>query len=257
MREQPRTLDGKTAIVTGAAQGIGRAISERLGAAGANVVLADVQSEEVAGLAEEFRDRDVSAEPIECDVTNLRDTKQLASRARERFGSVEMLVNNAGVFTAGPFTDLTPDEWARVLSVNLTGVFNCSHSVVPGMVQHGEGRVVNVSSMAGRNISYQGAANYTASKWGVIGLTKHMARDLAPAVRVNAVCPGATLTPLARSSTTPEERDAAAEDIPLGRWADPDDQAEGVYYLLSRAASYVTGTVLEVDGGAQVGATPG
>lgn len=168
-----------------------------------------------------------------------------------------MLVNNAAVFTQGTFTALDPEAWTRVLSVNLTGAFNCAHSIVPGMVEHGNGRVVNVSSMAGRNVSYNGAANYTASKWGVIGLTKHMARELAPEVRVNAVCPGATLTPLARSITTPEEREAAAADIPLERWAAPEDQAEGVCFLLSPASSYVTGTVLEIDGGAQVGATPG
>lgn len=250
-------LDGETAIVTGAAQGIGRAVAERLGAAGANVVLADVQGEKVAEVAENLREADVRSEPVECDVTDLSDTERLAARARERFDTVEMLVNNAGVLTKGPFTDMTPKDWARVVDVNLTGTFNCSHSVVPEMVKQGEGRIVNVSSMAGRNISYQNAANYTASKWGVIGLTKHMARDLAPDIRVNTVCPGATLTPLARSTLTPEEREAAAADIPLERWADPEDQAEGVHYLLSPASSYVTGTVLEIDGGAQVGATPG
>ena len=249
-------LDGETAIVTGAAQGIGRAVAERLGAAGANVVLADVQDEKVAVVAEDLNAAGVASEAVECDVTDRTDTDVLAARARERFSTVERLVNNAGVFTRGPFTELDPEAWARVLAVNLTGTYNCSHSVVPGMAEHGEGRVVNVSSMAGRNVSYSGAANYTASKWGVIGLTKHMARDLAPDVRVNAVCPGATLTPLARSTLTTEERETAAEAIPLERWADPEEQAEGVQYLLSDASSYVTGTVLEIDGGAQVGATP-
>lgn len=241
-------LDGETAIVTGAAQGIGRAVVERLGAAGANVVLADVQGEKVTDLAEDLRETGVAAEAVECDVTDVADTDALADRACERFDSVEMLVNNAGVVDTGTFTDLDPVGWARVLEVNMTGAFNCSRSVVPGMVEHGEGRVVNVSSMAGRNVSYSGAANYTASKWGVIGLTKHMARDLAPDVRVNAVCPGATLTPMARSETTAEEREATAEAIPLERWADLEDQAEGIHYLLSPASSYVTGTVLEIDG---------
>jgi len=245
-------LDGETAIVTGAAQGIGRGIAERLGAAGANVVLADVQGEKVAGVADELAGDGVTAEAVECDVTDLGDTDRLARRARERFDAVEMLVNNAGVGTGGSFTELEPEEWAHVLSVNLTGAFNCSYSVVPGMVEHGSGRVVNVSSMAGRNTSYHGAANYTASKWGVIGLTKHMARDLAPAVRVNALCPGATLTPLIRSATTEAGRERTAEGIPLERWSTPEDQAEAVFYLLSRMSSYVTGTVLEVDGGSQL-----
>jgi len=245
-------LDGETAIVTGAAQGIGRGIAERLGAAGANVVLADVQGEKVADVADELAGDGVTAEAVECDVTDLGDTDRLARRARERFDAVEMLVNNAGVGTGGSFTELEPEEWAHVLSVNLTGAFNCSYSVVPGMVEHGSGRVVNVSSMAGRNTSYHGAANYTASKWGVIGLTKHMARDLAPAVRVNALCPGATLTPLIRSATTEAGRERTAEGIPLERWSTPEDQAEAVFYLLSGMSSYVTGTVLEVDGGSQL-----
>lgn len=111
--------------------------------------------------------------------------------------------------------------------------------------------------MAGRNVSYSGAANYTASKGVVIGLTKHVALDLAPNVRVNAVCPGATLTTMVRSATTAEQREATSEAIPLQRWANPEDQAEGIHYLLSPAASYVTGTVIEIDRGAQVAASPG
>jgi 3-oxoacyl-[acyl-carrier protein] reductase len=245
-------LDGETAIVTGAAQGIGRGIAERLGAAGANEVLADVQGERVAETADDLRAEGVAAEAVACDVTDLDDTDRLTERARERFGTVEMLVNNAGIGTGGSFTELEPEEWNHVLSVNLTGAFNCSYSVVPGMVEHGNGRVVNVSSMAGRNVSYHGAANYTASKWGVIGLTKHMARDLAPEVRVNALCPGATLTPLIRNATTEEGRERTTQGIPLERWSTPEDQAEGAFYLLSPASSYVTGTVLEVDGGSQL-----
>lgn len=249
-------LAGETAIVTGAAQGIGRATAERLAEAGANVVVADIQDEGAAEVAEILRDSGVKSAAVECDVTDVTQTEALADRTIERFGSVQMLVNNAGVGTSGTFTELDPESWDRVLGVNLRGVFNCSYSVVPRMLEQGSGRIVNVSSMAGRNVSYHGAANYTASKWGVIGLTKHMARDLAPAVRVNAVCPGATLTPLIRSGTTPEGRAATADAIPLERWAQPADQAEGIFYLLSPGASYVTGTVLEIDGGAQLGRTP-
>jgi 3-oxoacyl-[acyl-carrier protein] reductase len=106
--------------------------------------------------------------------------------------------------------------------------------------------------MAGRNTSYHGAANYTASKWGVIGLTKHMARDLAPEIRVNALCPGATLTPLIESATTEEGREQTASGIPLERWATPEDQARAVHYLVTEASAFVTGTVLEVDGGGQL-----
>jgi 3-oxoacyl-[acyl-carrier protein] reductase len=176
---------------------------------------------------------------------------------------VDVLVNNAGVATHGEFLDLDPEDWDRIIDVNLTGVFNCSAAVVPTMIDGGEdgddrddpgGAVVNVSSMAGRNISYHAAANYTASKWGVIGLTKHMAWDLGEhGVRVTAVCPGSTLTPLTEESTDPEERAATSRKIPLDRWADPGDIADGALYLASEAADYVTGTVLEIDGGKQLG----
>jgi 3-oxoacyl-[acyl-carrier protein] reductase len=245
-------LDGETAIVTGAAQGIGRATAELLGEAGANVVLADVQGEKVEAAAADLEDAGVATEAVECDVTDLAATDALAERASERFGTVEILVNNAGVGTGGSFLDVDPGEWEHVLSVNLTGAYNCSRSVVPGMLDGGGGRVVNVSSMAGRNTSYHGAANYTASKWGVIGLTKHMARDLAPEVRVNALCPGATLTPLIESATTEEGREQTASGIPLERWATPEDQARAVHYLVTEASAFVTGTVLEVDGGGQL-----
>lgn len=247
-------LTGETAIVTGAAQGIGRGIAERLGGAGANVVLADVQDDSVSEAVESLRSDGVTAEAVGCDVTDRSATDRLARRARDRFGTIEILVNNAGVGTGGGFTDLDPGSWDHVIAVNLTGAYNCSYSIVPDMMAHGNGRVVNISSMAGRNTSYHGAANYTASKWGVIGLTKHMAWDLGEhGITVNAVCPGSTLTDLTRSGTSPEDRAETAGKIPLGRWADPVDQANGVVYLVSEEGSYLTGTVLEIDGGKQLG----
>jgi 3-oxoacyl-[acyl-carrier protein] reductase len=277
----PGRLANRTAIVTGAAQGIGYAIAERFAEEGARVVVADVQSEAAREAAESL----AAIEPcpdalaVECDVTSREDTRQLAERVVDAFGGVDVLVNNAGVATHGGFLDLEPEEWDRVVNVNLTGVFNCSAAVVPAMIEgegghdedggdgeNGEnsensedgrdadGAVVNVSSMAGRGISYHAAANYTASKWGVIGLTKHMAWDLGEhGVRVTAVCPGSTLTPLTEQSTDPEERAATSRKIPLDRWADPGDIADGALYLASDAADYVTGTVLEIDGGKQLG----
>ena len=280
----PGRLANRTAIVTGAAQGIGYAIAERFAGEGARVVVADVQAEAAREAAESLAA--VAACPdalaVECDVTSREDTRHLAERAMEAFGGIDVLVNNAGVATHGTFLDLDPAEWDRVVDVNLTGVYNCSAAVVPAMIDgdddvnddadnHGDdqgedpgdgavegvrsgGAVVNVSSMAGRNISYHAAANYTASKWGVIGLTKHMAWDLGEhGVRVTAVCPGSTLTPLTEQSTEPEERAATSRKIPLDRWADPGDIADGALYLASGEADYVTGTVLEIDGGKQLG----
>lgn len=245
-------LDGDTAIVTGSAQGIGRAIAERLGEDGANVVLADVQEEKATDVAEALDEDGVVAEAIECDVTDPTSTEALAEHVRERFGSIEILVNNAGGGGGGSFTDLDAEEWQRVVNLNLSGAYNCSSAVVPGMVEHGDGRIVNISSMAGRNVSFNGNANYTAAKWGVLGLTKHMARDLGPDVRVNAVCPGGTLTPLLKENMPEDVREEVAERVPLGRWGRPEDQANGVAFLASEQSAYMTGTLLEVDGGGQL-----
>lgn len=227
-------LEGETAIVTGAAQGFGRAIAELLAEADANVVLADVQVEKAERVAAGIRDGGAEAEVVECDVTDVDETDALAEHVRDRFGTVEVLVNNAGGGGGGTFTDLTPEEWRRVVSLNLDGTFNCSYSVVPGMLDHGNGRIVNVSSMAGRQVTHHGNANYTAAKWGIIGLSKHLARDLGPDVRANAVCPGAGLP------TT------------LGRELEAEDVAKAVLYLSTEASSFLTGTLIEVDGGGQL-----
>lgn len=225
-------LDGDTAIVTGAAQGFGQGIAELLADAGANVVLADIQVEKAEGVAEGIREGGAEAEVVDCDVTDVEATDRLAERARDRFGTVEILVNNAGGGGGGTFTDLTPEEWDRVVRLNLYGPFNTAYSLVEGMREHGNGRIVNISSMAGRNVTLNGNANYTASKWGVIGLSKHLARDLGPEIRVNALCPGGGPT-----------------SSPLNRGVEAADVAKGVHFLVSDASDYVNGTILEVEGG--------
>jgi 3-oxoacyl-[acyl-carrier protein] reductase len=150
----PGRVDGETAVVTGAAQGIGEAIARKLGAEGAAVVIADRQAEKAESVAADLRDEGVEALVVDCDVTDRGDTERMAARAEEEFGGVDILVNNAGVGSAGSFEDLEPDAWDLVLDVNLTGPYNCSRAVVPGMVERGHGRIINISSMAGRNISY-------------------------------------------------------------------------------------------------------
>ncbi|SEH17819.1 3-oxoacyl-[acyl-carrier protein] reductase [Natronorubrum sediminis] len=247
-------LTEQTVIVTGGARGIGRAIAAELGDAGAEIVVADIDEEAAHETASELREDGLPVESVACDVASTEDVERLVVQTLDRFGGIDALVNNAGIGSRGSFEELTHEDWQRVIDVNLTGAFNCSRAVVPGMIDGDGGSIVNISSMAGRSISYHGSANYTASKWGLIGLTKHMAWDLGEhGIRVTAVCPGSTLTPLTESGTTPEERASTTEKIPLDRWASPEDHAAAVAYLISKTSSYVTGTVLEVDGGKQLG----
>lgn len=154
----------------------------------------------------------------------------------------------------GTFPEITREDWEKAISVNLTGVFTVSSGIVPAMIEDNGGRIINIASMAGRNISYLGSASYTASKWGVIGLTKHMAWDLGEhGITVNAVCPGPTLTPLTKQNTSEELREDFNRKVPLNEWARPEDQANAVLYLASEDGRYVNGSVIDVDGGAYLG----
>jgi 3-oxoacyl-[acyl-carrier protein] reductase len=242
------------AVVTGGAQGIGRATADRLGEAGASLSLVDVDDAPLERAADELRDADIPVEAIHCDVSSFGAVERMVGRTRDRFGSIDVLVNNAGVVGSGSVAEMAVEEWKRVLDVNLTGQFHCLRSVAPEMIDAGGGRIVNVSSMAGRDVSHHGGANYTASKWGVIGLTKHAALDLGPhGVRVNAVCPGVTRTPLVDARNGADRLDAFRDGIPLGRLATPEDQADAIAYLLSDRSTFITGSVVEVDGGGSLG----
>lgn len=246
-------LQGQTAVVTGAAKGIGYATAETLGSEGASIVVADIDESGAMEAATDLGNQGIEAMAVHCDVTDREDAADMVDATVDEFGGVDVLVNNAGIATREPFMDLEPSQWDDIIDVNLTGPFNCAYAAASELADGG-GSIVNISSMAGRNISYHAAAPYTASKWGLIGFTKHLAWDLADHdVRVNAVCPGSTLTPLIEEQTDPSARAETAEKIPLDRWADPEDQAEGVLYLVSDEADYVTGTVLEIDGGKQLG----
>lgn len=224
-------LSGETAIVTGAAQGFGEGIAHRLGGAGANVVIADVQVEKAEGVAEDLRAADVAAEVVDCDVTDLDSVEAMVEAALDRFGTVEILVNNAGGSGGETFPEIDPEAWHAGIDLNLHGPFNTAHVLTPHLLEHGEGRIVNISSMAGRNVTVNGNPAYTSGKWGLIGLTKHMARDLGPEVRVNALCPG------------------GSPNSPMGRWAEPEDIANGVHFLVAHESEYVHAEVLQVEGG--------
>ncbi len=238
-------LEGRKALVTGGASGIGAAISRRLAAEGADIVIGDVNEEgakEVAG--------EIDGEAVGLDVTSLESAKA----AIEAAGTLDILVNNAGTDEFGFFVDTGPEQWDKVLGVNLHGVLHCTHAALPAMQQAGYGRIVNVASEAGR-VGSKGSAVYSAAKGGVIAFTKVMAREGARfGINVNAVAPGPIETPLLMQAMGFGEIGQKVIDnmkagTQLRRLGQPDEVAAVVAFLASDDASYVTGEIVGVSGG--------
>ena len=242
------TLTDKIAIVTGAGQGIGRAIAEKLAAEGATVVITDID-----GALAEATAKDIGGEAIglATDVTDRGAVGAMVDAVRERFGRIDVLVNNAGWDKAQPFVESDPADWDRVIQINLYGVLNTCHAVLPVMAAQGYGAVVNIGSDAGR-VGSSGEAVYSAAKGGVIAFTKSAAREMARhQVRVNCVCPGPTDTALFASmgGDNPKLREALIKAIPFRRLAQPGDLANAVAFYASDEASFITGQTVSVSGG--------
>ena len=234
------SLEGKTALVTGASKGIGRAIAQSLAEAGASVVVGYRSgAEEAEALAGELGGRAVQA-----DVSNVDEAKRLVEEA----GEVDILVNNAGVTRDGLIARMPDDDWRTVLETNLSSVFYTCRAVARPMMKRRAGAIVNVSSIVGVH-GNPGQTNYSASKAGIIGFTKALARELGPrGVRANVVAPGYVKTQL--TNVLPEElHQAMLDNTPLGRLGDPEDVAGAVRFLCSDEAAFITGEVLLVDGG--------
>ncbi len=241
-------LDEKVAIVTGAGRGIGRGIAEKLAAEGAIVVVTDVDEQSAVTTAKELGGGAIG---LRVDVTHRESVAAMVGAVTERFGRIDVLVNNAGWDKVGPFVDSNEADWDRVISINLYGVFNTSKAVLPIMAAQGHGHVVNLGSDAGR-VGSSGEAVYSAAKGGVIAFTKAIAREMARSqVNVNVVCPGPTDTPLFASigGDNPKLRDALTKAIPFRRLADPSDLANAVAFFASDEASYITGQTVSVSGG--------
>jgi 2-hydroxycyclohexanecarboxyl-CoA dehydrogenase len=237
-------LDDKIAIVTGAGQGIGRAIAEKLAAEGATVVVSDINE----ATAKETADA-IGGVAMPADVTDRESVNAMVEQAHRRFGRIDALVNNAGWDKAGPFVDSDPADWDRIIAINLYGVLHTSKAVLPLMGEQGHGSVVNIASDAGR-VGSSGEAVYSAAKGGVIAFTKSMAREMARAkVNVNCVCPGPADTALFASFAGPKLREALTKAIPFRRLAQPADVAGIVAFLASDEASYITGQTVSVSGG--------
>ncbi len=242
------TLAGKTAIVTGAAQGIGRAIAEALAAAGADVAVADLdpgRSQETVAAITKLGRRALN---IKVNVANWDDAKAMVDQVVKEWGKVDILVNNAGITRDGLLLRMKEEDWNLVLQVNLNGTFHCTKAALQPMSKQRSGRIVNIASIVGA-IGNAGQANYAASKAAVIGFTKTVAREYASrAVTVNAVAPGFIDTAMTQQLSA-EVKDTLSKQIPLGRLGQASDVAEAVKFLASDEAGYITGHVLHVNGG--------
>lgn len=241
-------LNDRTAIVTGGSRGIGRETALRLTAKGANIVIADVNKEEGDCVVADIEEAGGSALFVQTDVTDPENTRALAEAAVDAYGGIDILVNNAGITSDATLKKMTEEAFDRVIDVNLKGVFNCTKAVLPHITESGNGRVINAASVVGLYGNF-GQTNYVATKSGVIGMTKTWARELGRyGVTVNAVAPGFIQTPMV--DTVPQKvLDTLEKRTPLGRLGRADDIAKAYCFLASDDASFITGTVLSVDGG--------
>ena len=243
-------LRGRVALVSGGASGIGEATAFLLAREGARVLVADLNEAGARDVAARIRAAGGWGEGVACDVRSPSAVRAAVEVASTVAGPVEGLVHCAGVIRRGPVEGITEAEWDLVVDTSLKGAFLLAQAVLGPMRERRWGRIVNVSSIAGRSTSVLGGAHYTAAKAGLLGLTRHLARELAPfGVTVNAVCPGATDTPMTRGNQSEAEAKATQQKIPLGRFSTPGEQAQAILFLASEAAGYITGATLDVNGG--------
>lgn len=240
-------LAGRTALVTGAARGIGLAIAQALGKHGASVALVDVDREALEKAVQSAGDR---ALPVQADVSRRVDVQRAVAATVEHLGGVDILVNNAGICPLSPFSEITESEWDQVLGINLKGAFFFCQAALPHLRQSGQrGRIINIASVAGQMGGLSVGAHYAASKAGLIGLSKSLARAVAAdGVTVNCIAPGTTETGLTASWSEATQASVKAA-IPLGRFARPEEVAEAVCFLASDRAGFITGATLDLNGG--------
>ena len=244
-------FDGKVAIVTGAARGIGKAIAEGLAKEGATVVVADLLEDLAKETAQEIKSRGGQAIPVKMDITNSKEVKAVVEQLLKQCGKIDVLVNNAGWDKIEPFVQSTEDTWDKVIAINLKGPVIVTRAVLDDMIKRNSGRIVSIASDAGR-VGSSGEAVYSACKGGIIAFSKTLAREMVRYnIAVNCVAPGPTMTPLVEHNMreNPKLVEALKGAIPMKRLAKPEEIAAAAIFLASDDASYITGQVLSVSGG--------
>lgn len=240
----------QVAIITGAARGIGKAAALAFIREGAKVTLVDTDTERLDALRNEIAERKGAAIACSCDITKSADVREMIRQTQNAFGRIDILVNNAGIIRRGTIETVTEEDWDRVIEVNLKGAFNCCKAVVETMKGQHSGKIVNVSSIAGKLGDITSAPGYGPSKAGMDALTKTLARQLSGyGIRVNGVAPHAIETEMS-AQWSPERRKEIIASIPLGHLGKPDDVAAAILFLASDEASFITGEILDVNGGA-------
>lgn len=242
-------LKGKVALVTGAARGIGKAIALALAKEGASVAVTDLDEEGIRQVAREIENLGQPAKAIRVDVAHRQEVHHLVEQVVAAFGKIDILVNNAGIIRRGSFVEHKAEDWELVLRVNLGGTFNCSQEVVPLMINQRGGKIINITSIAGKVGDLASAPSYGTSKGAINTFTFSLARELAPyGINVNAIAPHAIETDMSRE-WPPEKRRQIIESIPLKRLGTPEEVAQAVVFLASDGANFITGEILDINGG--------
>jgi NAD(P)-dependent dehydrogenase (short-subunit alcohol dehydrogenase family) len=243
-------FEGQVVLVTGSGKGIGKAIATKFIQEGASIGINDIVPEDAEKTSEELKKLGGKTLAIPADVSKEEDVKKMFDLLFDQFGSIDILINNAGIGDGLMVEDMTYEIWKKVIDINLNAVFLCCKAVIPMMQKKKYGKIVNIASVAAKKISYHGGAHYTASKAGLLGFTRHLAYELAPyGINVNAICPGATLTPLLKSRTPQTELNAELKRFPMGNFCEPENIADAVLFLCSKRAKMVIGQALDVDAG--------
>ncbi|MFH0859127.1 MAG: SDR family NAD(P)-dependent oxidoreductase [Patescibacteria group bacterium] len=246
-------LENKVAIITGARRGMGKADALLLAKEGAKVVVSDISLEDCQAVVDEIEKEGGEAIAVKCDVSQKQEVDNLFQKTVEKFGQIDILVNNAGIAEFKPFLEMTEEEWDRTLDINLKGYFLCAQAAAKEMAKQKSGVIINIASVAmGQvGVGFPNIVHYCASKGGIAAMTEAMALELAPYnIRVNAIAPGMIETPMIDSiKQDPKAMDGMLARVPLGRLGKPEEIADLVVFLASDKSSYITGSIVVIDGG--------